>query len=74
MVIGRKQEASDADTKPYEHLNPPLPAQNGRFRQPTDVTWDPAGDIFISDGYINSRVAKLSKDATGSNRGHARQR
>ena len=62
MVIGRKQEASDADTKPYEHLNPPLPPQNGRFRQPTDVTWDPAGDIFISDGYINSRVAKLSKD------------
>jgi len=39
-----------------------LPAQNGRFRQPTDVTWDPAGDIFISDGYINSRVAKLNKD------------
>jgi outer membrane protein assembly factor BamB len=62
MVIGRKPEASDADAKPYEHVNPPLPAQNGRFRQPTDVTWDPAGDIFISDGYINSRVAKLSKD------------
>jgi len=62
MVIGRKQEASDADTKPYEHLNPPLPPQNGRFRQPTDVTWDPAGDIFISDGYINSRVAKYDAD------------
>jgi hypothetical protein len=62
MVIGRKPEASDADTKPYEHVNPPLPAVNGRFRQPTDVTWDPAGDIFISDGYINSRVAKLNKD------------
>src|SRR3984893_8550871 len=62
MVIGRKPEASDAETKPYEHVNPPLPPQNGRFRQPTDVTWDPAGDIFISDGYINSRVAKLNKD------------
>ncbi len=62
MVIGRKQEASDAETKAWEHLNPPLPAQNGRFRQPTDVTWDPAGDIFISDGYINARVAKLTKD------------
>ena len=62
MVIGRKPEASDADTKPYEHVNPPLPPVNGRFRQPTDVTWDPAGDIFITDGYINSRVAKLSKD------------
>ena len=62
MVIGRKQEASDAETKAWEHLNPPLPPQNGRFRQPTDVTWDPAGDIFISDGYINSRVAKLTRD------------
>jgi NHL repeat len=62
MVIGRKQEASDADTKPWAHVNPPLAAQNGRFRQPTDVAWDPAGDIFISDGYINSRVAKLNKE------------
>jgi hypothetical protein len=62
MVIGRKQEASDADTKPWERVKPPLPAQNGRFRQPTDVTWDPAGNIFISDGYVNSRVAKLDKD------------
>jgi len=62
MVIGRKQEASDAETKPWAHVNPPLPAESGRFRQPTDVTWDPAGDIFISDGYINSRVAKVDKD------------
>jgi len=62
MVIGRKQEASDAETKPWAHVNPPLPAENGRFRQPTDVAWDQAGDIFISDGYINSRVAKLNKE------------
>jgi len=62
MVIGRKQEASDAGTKPWEHVNPPLPPEPGRFRQPTDVTWDQAGNIFIGDGYINSRVAKLGKD------------
>ncbi len=62
MVIGRKQEASDADTKPHAHVIPPLPPENGRFRQPTDVAWDPAGDIFITDGYINSRIAKLNKD------------
>ena len=35
---------------------------DGQFRQPTDVTWDPQGDIFISDGYINSRVAKYDKN------------
>ena len=62
MVIGRKQEASDAGTKPWAHVKPPLPPEPGRFRQPTDVTWDPAGDIFISDGYINSRVAELDKN------------
>jgi sugar lactone lactonase YvrE len=26
------------------------------------VAWDKAGDTFISDGYINSRVAKVDKD------------
>ena len=62
MVLGRKQEASDEDTAPLKHPKPPLPAEDGRFRQVTDVTWDPAGNIFISDGYINSRVAKVDKD------------
>jgi DNA-binding beta-propeller fold protein YncE len=32
------------------------------FRQPTDVAWDSKGNIYITDGYINSRVAKFSKD------------
>jgi DNA-binding beta-propeller fold protein YncE len=62
MVLGRKQEASDEDTAPLKHPKPPLPAEDGRFRQVTDVTWDPAGNIFISDGYINSRVAKVDKN------------
>src|SRR6201991_702854 len=62
MVFGRKQEASDEDTAPLKHPKPPLPAEDGRFRQVTDVAWDKAGDTFISDGYINSRVAKVDKD------------
>jgi DNA-binding beta-propeller fold protein YncE len=62
MVFGRKQEASDESTEPLKHPVPPLPAEDGRFRQPTDVAFSPAGDIFISDGYINSRVAKADKD------------
>ncbi len=62
MVFGRKQEASDEETGPLEHPSPPLPAEDGRFRQVTDVTWDPAGNIYISDGYINSRVAKLDRN------------
>src|SRR5260221_14615015 len=62
MVFGRKQEASDEETGPVKHPKPPLPADDGRFRQVTDVAWDKAGNTFISDGYINSRVAKVDKD------------
>ena len=62
MVFGRKQEASDEETGPVKHPKPPLPAEDGRFRQVTDVAFDPAGNAFISDGYINSRVAKVDRD------------
>jgi hypothetical protein len=62
MVFGRKKEASDEGSEPWKHPRPPLPAANGQFRQPTDVTWDTQGNIFISDGYINSRVAKFDKN------------
>jgi hypothetical protein len=62
MVFGRKSESSDENAHPLEHPKPPLPAQDGRFRQPTDVTWDPEGNTYIADGYINSRVAKVDKN------------
>ena len=59
MVIGRKQEASDEETGPVKHPKPPAAPEIGRFRQVTDVAWDPAGNAYISDGYINSRVVKI---------------
>src|SRR5712671_1830406 len=62
MVFGRKQEASDKETGPLERHKPPLPPEIGRFRQVTDVAWDPAGNTYISDGYINSRVAKVDRN------------
>src|ERR1700689_4485633 len=62
MVFGRKQEASDEDTGPLKHPKPPLPPVNGMFRQGTDIAWAKAGNGYISDGYINSRVAKVSHD------------
>src|SRR6202142_3137372 len=62
MIFGRKKEASDESSEPWKHPNPPLPAIDGQFRQPTDVAWDTQGNIFISDGYINSRVAKYDKN------------
>jgi DNA-binding beta-propeller fold protein YncE len=62
MVFGRKKEASDDGAEAWKRVTPPRLAVDGQFRQPTDVTWDPQGDIFISDGYINSRVAKYDKN------------
>ena len=62
MVFGRKAEASDENAHPLEHPNPPRPPVDGLFRQVTDVARDSAGNIYISDGYINSRVAKYDRD------------
>ena len=62
MVFGRKQEAADEHTGPLAHPKPPLPPVDGLFRQVTDVAWDAAGNAYISDGYINSRVAKVDKN------------
>jgi hypothetical protein len=60
-VFGRKEEAADG-AEPLEHLDPPLPPVDGMFRQPTDVAWDSQGNTYVTDGYINSRVAKYDKN------------
>ncbi len=60
-VYGRRKESADDNTGPWEHPNPPLAHIDGLFRQPTDVGWDAAGNTYISDGYVNSRVAKFDR-------------
>src|SRR5262249_18426030 len=42
--------------------NEPAPVHvDGQFRTPTDIAWDTDDNIYISDGYTNSRVAKFDK-------------
>ena len=36
----------------------------GTFGRPTDVAWDTQDNIYVSDGYTNSRFVKLAKDGT----------
>jgi peptidylamidoglycolate lyase len=38
--------------------------RSNRFYAPTDVAFGPNGDIYISDGYGNSRVVHLAADGT----------
>ncbi len=72
MVLGRKAEAIDYLE---EHLEDGVHEERGQyarvgagagrggtFNRPTDVTWDTEGNIFVADGYNNSRVAKFNKD------------
>ena len=66
MVLGRKTEAIDYLEELVERGEKNevrFPVGNpGTFNRPTDVTWDTQGNIFVADGYNNSRVAKMRKD------------
>ena len=58
MVIGRRPENIDG----LVSGGPALQALPYIFNRPTDVGWDAQGNIFVTDGYGNSRVVKFDKN------------
>jgi DNA-binding beta-propeller fold protein YncE len=65
-VLGHTITKTDRSGKELMRLGTgePSPAQGGEpFNRPTDLAVNPAnGDIYVSDGYRNSRVHRFDKD------------
>src|SRR3974390_974717 len=54
MVLGRRPPAVDGPVTFPAGPNKPSPPYI--FCRPTDVGWDPQGNIFVSDGYRNNPI------------------
>ena len=59
MNLGRRDEGPDE--RRYRHSDPPPTPVDGYFNGSTDVTWDKKDNIYVSDGYFNSEIAKFDK-------------
>jgi NHL repeat len=62
MVLGRRPEAIEGLLETPAPGTAPPAAMPYKFGRPTDIAWDKEGNIFISDGYTNSRVVKYDKN------------
>ena len=68
MTLGRKPEAIDYMERYLERgekVTERYPVGTmGTFNRETDIAWDKDDNMFVSDGYGNSRVVKIAKDGT----------
>lgn len=64
MNLGRREEGPDEPDyfRPLGRGATPPPHIDGYFGGPTDIAFDSDDNIYIADGYRNSRVAKLNKN------------
>ncbi len=58
LVLGRRPDATEGLVAAPAGAPQP-PPERYVFSRPTDVGWDAAGNIFVTDGYGNSRVVKF---------------
>ena len=62
MNLGRREEGPDEHRYPAAGRGGAPPVQiDGYFNGPTDIAWDSKDNLYISDGYQNSRVAKIDR-------------
>jgi hypothetical protein len=61
LNLGRRPEGPDIPEKAPRDAPPPV-HRDGNLFGPTNATWDAQDNIYVSDGYFNSRVAKFNKN------------
>ncbi|MGH9253476.1 MAG: peptidyl-alpha-hydroxyglycine alpha-amidating lyase family protein [Vicinamibacterales bacterium] len=60
MNLGRRPEGYEGE---YHRPEPPKAVPvDGLFNGPTDIGWDAQDNIYVSEGYVNNRIAKFDKN------------
>jgi len=61
LNLGRRPEGYEGS-----EVERPTPAEakpaDGLFNGPTDIAWDAQDNIYVSEGYVNNRIAKFDKN------------